>query len=200
MLEQLDEGLAAIKLELSTAQKQKLIEYLELLHKWNRVYNLTAIQDPQDMVTKHLIDSLAVAPYLTGAGPVLDVGTGAGLPGIPLAIYYPEIHFVLLDSNGKKTRFLQQVVATLALSNVTIVHARIEDYEQADGFNLIISRAFSSLNDMIAVTWRLLRAQGVLLAMKGQVPDSELAGLANSEVIKLAVPGQKSRHLVIVRK
>ncbi|MAY34927.1 MAG: 16S rRNA (guanine(527)-N(7))-methyltransferase RsmG, partial [Spongiibacteraceae bacterium] len=163
----LERGLRTLELELSEQQRDLLMRYLALLVKWNRAYNLTAIRDPEEMVTKHLLDSLAVAPFVSGER-LLDVGTGAGLPGIPLAIVYPDKLFELLDSNGKKTRFLVQVVADLALPNVTVHHKRIESGELAPVFDGILSRAFASLADMTRDCGPLLAEGGELLAMKGQ--------------------------------
>jgi len=150
-----------------------LFQYLLLLNKWNVAYNLTAIRDLESMVSKHLLDSLAILPWLNGVR-ILDVGTGAGLPGIPLAIANPEIHFVLLDSNGKKTRFLQEAKRQLDLKNLEIVQFRVENYHPAQGFDTVISRAFSSLEQMIHWTEHLLAKDGNWLAMKGRYPDTEL--------------------------
>ncbi len=150
--------------------------YLYLLAKWNKTYNLSAIREPQEMVSKHLLDSLAILPWLQGRR-IIDVGTGAGLPGIPLAIAQPDIHFVLLDSNGKKTRFLQEVKRQLKLDNVEIVQFRIENYRPQQGFDTVISRAFSSLQQMIQWTQHVLNQEGIWLAMKGRYPQTELAEL-----------------------
>jgi 16S rRNA (guanine527-N7)-methyltransferase len=154
----------------------KLLQYLTLLHKWNHAYNLTAIRDMDLMVTRHVLDSLAVIPWVKGAR-MLDVGSGAGLPGIPLALALPQLHVVLLDSNGKKIRFLQEVKRALSLSNVEIIQSRAENYHPPSGFDTVISRAFSDLSQMIAWTRHLIAPEGIWLAMKGRRPDAELQTL-----------------------
>jgi len=155
---------------------EHLTRYLQELAKWNQTYNLTAVRDPADMVPRHLLDALAVNSYLHGKR-VLDVGTGAGLPGIPLALVNPDKHFTLLDSNGKKIRFVQHVVGVLGLSNVEPVQARIESWDFEQPFDVIVSRAFSTLADFINGSGRMLGPGGSLLAMKGKLPEAELAAL-----------------------
>jgi len=155
---------------------QQLTRYLQELEKWNQAYNLTAVRDPADMVPRHLLDALSVNFYLHGKR-ILDVGTGAGLPGIPLALVNPDKHFTLLDSNGKKVRFVQHVVGVLGLSNVEAVQARIETWDFGQPFDVIVSRAFSTLTDFIEGSGRMLGPGGDLLAMKGKLPDAELAAL-----------------------
>lgn len=150
-----------------------LLDYLFLLKKWNLAYNLTAVRDLESMVNKHILDSLAILPWVKG-NKIIDVGTGAGLPGIPLAIAAPEKKFVLLDSNGKKTRFLNEVKRQLDLKNIEIVQFRVENYRPEQGFDTVISRAFSSLHQMIQWTEHLLAKEGFWLAMKGRYPDTEL--------------------------
>lgn len=196
----LAQGIAALGLPLDVARQERLLAYLALLVKWNKAYNLTAIRDPQEMVTKHLLDSLAVLPHLHGAQ-VLDVGSGAGLPGIPLAIYDPARQFTLLDSNGKKTRFLLQAKGELGLSNLSVVHSRLEQYRPGQLFDTVTARAFASLADMTAGTAHLLAPGGALLAMKGEYPQDELdalpPGFVVREIIALTVPGlEAQRHLV----
>jgi 16S rRNA (guanine527-N7)-methyltransferase len=181
-----------------------LSRYLYLLEKWNRAYNLTAIRSLPDMLTHHVLDALSVQAWVAGDR-LLDVGTGAGLPGIPLAIFNPGRRFLLLDSNGKKTRFLQQVIADLGLENVAVVQERSEHLVDKPGFDMILSRAFASLTDMIAVTVHLLAPNGCWLAMKGTLPAAELtalpAGLQEPTVIPVEVPGLGAeRHFVILRK
>ena len=176
------------------------MDYLALLVKWNRGYNLTAVRDPQQMVTRHLLDSLAIAPLLK-ARRSIDVGTGAGLPGVPLAILFPKREFHLLDSNGKKTRFLFQVKTALGLDNMTIHHSRVESYHPEQLFDAVLSRAFASLADMVAACRHLLTAQGRFFAMKGTYPEEELAGVeAFCDIVAVhpvAVPGlAEQRHLV----
>ncbi len=196
----LADGIAALGLALDTAQQERLLAYLALLVKWNKAYNLTAIRDPLEMVTKHLLDSLAVLPHLHGAR-VLDVGSGAGLPGIPLAIADPQREYTLLDSNGKKTRFLLQAKGELGLSNLSVVHSRLEQYRPGQLFDTVTARAFASLADMTAGAASLLAPGGALLAMKGEYPQQELdalpPGFAVREIIALTVPGlEAQRHLV----
>ncbi|MGM0594903.1 MAG: 16S rRNA (guanine(527)-N(7))-methyltransferase RsmG [Pseudomonadota bacterium] len=197
----LDQGLVQLGLELPEAVRDGLVAYVELLGKWNRAYNLTAVRDPTEMVTRHLLDSLAVVPHLSGQR-VIDVGTGGGLPGIPLALVFPERQFVLLDSNSKKTRFLVQAKSALGLENVTVVHSRVEAYEPETRFDAIITRAFASVADILAGSRHLLTPQGEFLAMKGTVPEAELAEMPEGfyllEVVALAVPGleREQRHLL----
>ncbi|HRD69874.1 MAG TPA: 16S rRNA (guanine(527)-N(7))-methyltransferase RsmG [Legionella sp.] len=167
----LDEGLEQFNLN---ALGDALFTYLLLLKKWNGTYNLTAVRDLESMVSKHILDSLAILPWLQGKR-ILDVGTGAGLPGIPLAIALPDTHFVLLDSNGKKTRFLNEVKRQLDLKNLEVVQFRVENYHPTQGFDTVISRAFSSLEQMIHWTQHLIKTNGLWLAMKGRLPDTELA-------------------------
>lgn len=196
----LADGIAALGLALDAGQQERLLAYLALLVKWNKAYNLTAIRDPLEMVTKHLLDSLAVLPHLHGAR-VLDVGSGAGLPGIPLAIADPQREYTLLDSNGKKTRFLLQAKGELGLSNLSVVHSRLEQYRPGQLFDTVTARAFASLADMTAGAASLLAPGGALLAMKGEYPQQELdalpPGFAVREIIALTVPGlEAQRHLV----
>lgn len=176
------------------------LDYLEILKKWNEAYNLTAIRNPEDMVAMHLLDSLSIAPFIKGKN-ILDVGTGAGLPGIPLAILYPERRFTLLDSNGKKIRFLFQTKNQLGLENVNEVQARAEKYQTEAPFSAITSRAFSGLVEMIEKTKHLLGKEGRFYAMKGQFPDQELSMLPKHYKVvashRLVVPGvNNKRHLV----
>ena len=197
---QLTSGLDSLGVAANSAQQQLLLDYLALLKKWNAAYNLTAIRDPAAMVTRHLLDSLAVAPWLTG-DQCIDVGTGAGLPGIPLAILFPQRAFDLLDSNGKKTRFLFQAKTALGLENVTVHHARVESFSPDRCYDVVLSRAFASLSDMLAGTRHLLCPGGVLLAMKGARPDDELVSIERHCAVRhirpLSVPGlDEQRHLV----
>ncbi|WP_454784904.1 16S rRNA (guanine(527)-N(7))-methyltransferase RsmG [Legionella sp. WA2024007413] len=167
---QLKEGLQQFELDALSAP---LVDYLFLLNKWNLAYNLTAIRDLESMVSKHILDSLAILPWLRGKQ-IIDVGTGAGLPGIPLALARPDFNFVLLDSNGKKTRFLNEVKRQLDLKNVEIVQFRVENYHPTQGFDTVVSRAFSSLVQMVQWTQHLIADDGIWLAMKGRDPDTEL--------------------------
>ena len=199
LLQQIQEGCDAIALVLSTDQHQQLLDYVALLAKWNKVYNLTSVRVIDEMVSRHLLDSLAILPYLSGDS-LLDVGSGGGLPGIPVSIARPDLAVTLLDSNSKKTRFLQQVKAELKLANVTVVHARIE---QADlpQFEVVTARAFSTIGDIIDLTGRHCHDAGRLLLMKGVYPESELKALASGfsvgDIHVLDVPGSDGqRHLV----
>lgn len=192
-------GLQQLRLTIPEAQQALLLEYVQLLHSWNAAYNLTAIRIPQDMVSRHILDALVALPWL-GAGPFLDVGSGAGLPGIPLAIACPEQDFVLLDSNGKKVRFIKHVVMALQIRNVDVVQSRVETYQPAAAIGLIVSRAFASLLDLVSAT-RHLQPQRGWLAWKGQLKADELAEVqAVAEVeedIRVILPGvEAERHLV----
>lgn len=196
----LDAGLAALRLDLHPGQRATLLAYVALLAKWNQAFNLTAVREPAQMVTRHLLDSLTLLPYLP-AGRILDVGSGAGLPGIPLAVAVPERHFTLLDSNGKKTRFMAQVCTELGITNATVVNCRVERLRPDHPFDAVTARAFSSLLDLVSQTRHLLAPGGVVLAMKGALPAQELAQLAagdRTEAITLAVPGltHEQRHLI----
>lgn len=177
-----------------------LLTYLTLLHKWNKAYNLTAIRALDAMVTKHILDSLAILPWLYGTH-ILDVGTGAGFPGIPLAIARPDLHFVLLDSNGKKTRFLQEVKRQLMLTHVDIVHTRAEDYHRLAGFDTITCRAVSELSQLLVNTQHLIAKKGIWLAMKGKPPTDELDKLTRPYTIEqYVVPGLDEARCCIVMK
>jgi len=179
---------------------QKLLEYMALLQKWNRVYNLTAIRDEEEMFVKNLLDSLSVAPYLSGQR-LIDVGTGAGLPGIPLAILFPERQVDLLDSNSKKTRFLVQAKAELGLDNVKVLHERVEGYQPQALYDGVVSRAFASLEDMLHWTRHLLKPHGYWWAMKAQKTQDEVAHLPEFakmlQVFNLDVPGLAAHRTLI---
>ncbi|AFJ03063.1 rRNA small subunit methyltransferase, glucose inhibited division protein GidB [Methylophaga frappieri] len=199
----LEQGCAMLDLNLSDAQLQQLLAYLSLLAKWNKVYNLTAVRDIDNMLDRHLIDSLAVIPALDGSS-LLDVGTGGGLPGIPAAICWPEMAVTLLDSNAKKTRFLQQVKAELPLNNVTVIHGRVEQVDLPQ-FEIVTARAFASITDIIDLAGRHCDDAGRLILMKGVYPAAELAvptpGFSVKAVTAINVPftdGQ--RHLVTLTK
>jgi 16S rRNA (guanine527-N7)-methyltransferase len=187
---------------LQPLERERVLAYLELLQRWNSAYNLTAIREPGEMVVRHVLDSLAVLPFI-GHGPVLDAGTGAGLPGVPLAILKPEQQFTLLDSIGKKIRFLRQVKRELGLPNIHPVQARLETHLPVQPYEIIVSRAFSSLADIATGSRQLMTAGTRLLAMKGQDPLAERRQLPGwirvDSVQELAVPGlQEQRHLVIM--
>jgi 16S rRNA (guanine527-N7)-methyltransferase len=195
----LHEGLEALGLSLSALQLEQLEHYLALLQKWNKVYNLTAIQQPKAMVDKHILDSLSIFHLIRGTTH-LDVGTGAGLPGIPLAIANPAWSFTLLDSSIKKTRFLTQVKAELTLDNLSVVHQRLQEYRPAHGFDMIVSRAFKSVVDMVEICSHLDYEQ--LLVMKGQhPPEGDLPEQYAPRVVALSVPHlAQARHAVMIKR
>jgi 16S rRNA (guanine527-N7)-methyltransferase len=201
---ELERELAAPGLKLTDAQSATLDRYLDLLEKWNRVYNLTAIRDRGRMLTHHLLDSLVVLPHLRGPR-VLDVGSGAGLPGIPIAIASPALQVTLLESNRKKSAFLTQAVAELRLANAAVVTERVEAWQTGQRFDTIVSRAFAEVGEFVALSGRLLAPDGILAAMKGVHPFEEIErlpqGFTVQQVIPLRVPGlDAERHLVLVRK
>jgi len=194
------QGSEAIGVGLSDMQRGLLLDYLALLEKWNRAYNLTAIRDPRQMVSRHLLDSLAIAEYCGGSR-LLDVGTGAGLPGIPLAIVFPDKDIHLLDSNGKKTRFLFQAKTTLGLNNITVHNERVESFSPSRPFDSILSRAFSSLLEMVLSCRKHVASNGSFLAMKGVFPEGELREIDSmchvDAVYPIVVPSlDEPRHLV----
>jgi 16S rRNA (guanine527-N7)-methyltransferase len=197
----LETGLDTLRISWNEAQIGRLLAFLKLIGKWNKAYNLTAIRHAEDMARLHLLDSLAVLPYIKGRR-VIDIGTGAGLPGIPLAIFLPETSFTLLDSNAKKTRFVQQAVLELKLANVEVCHSRAEAYQPEQKFDTVITRAFAALPAILETTGHLLNDDGVLLAMKGQNPRDELAAVkVKSSVVPLETPGvEAERCLVIIQK
>ena len=199
--EQLVALIKKTSLEVSTEQISLLIQYVELLNKWNKAYNLTSVRDPKAMVIKHIMDSLMVGPLLKGQS-FIDVGTGPGLPGIPLAILYPDRNFVLLDSLGKRITFLRQVVFQLKLKNVTPVKSRVEQYHPEQPFDGVLSRAFSSLLDMVTWCDHLVGVdQGRFLALKGQFPHDEITVLPDNIAVDnshiIVVPElEGERHLI----
>lgn len=193
-------GLESLKINLTETQVNQLLAFIMLIDKWNKAYNLTAIRDKEDMVSLHLLDSLTVLPYIEGDR-IVDIGTGAGLPGIPLAIARPEIAFTLLDCNAKKTRFVQQAVLELKLKNVHVHLGRAESYHPEKKFNTALTRAFADLPDMIKFTAHLLDKDGILLAMKGHKPDAELAQLsAKTTLIPLFIPGIEAERCLVKMK
>lgn len=198
----LDDGLAALDLDLSDAVRDRLIAYVELLARWNAAYNLTAVRDPGEMVARHLLDSLAIAPHVTGTT-LADLGSGAGLPGIPLALVAPERQVTLVDSNGKKARFLREAVRALKLANVRVIEGRVQDVPGQ--FDCVTARAFATLADMLAWAGGLLADGGSWLAMKGKVDEAEIAavpaGFRVERIVALQVPATVGeRHLIVVRK
>ena len=199
----LSQGLHEMDLDLSPPIQGQLLQFLRILEKWNQAYNLTAVHDPEQMVPRHLLDSLAALPYLQGAR-VLDIGTGAGLPGIPLALARPDLAFTLLDSNAKKTRFVSQAAHELGLKNVTVVQERAEKFHPEQKFDTLIARALASIPDMLASSRHLVAPHGCFLFMKGVIPQEELAAVAGAyqaQVQALHIPGlDAARHLVILRQ
>ncbi|EKB24987.1 ribosomal RNA small subunit methyltransferase G [Aeromonas veronii AMC35] len=200
MLERLNGLLKQAEIVITDTQKSQLVQLVELLHKWNKAYNLTSVRDPDAMLVKHILDSLVVSPHLHGER-FIDVGTGPGLPGLPLAIINPDKQFVLLDSLGKRINFIRQVIQELGLTNVTPVKSRVEEYQPEVRFDGVLSRAFASLEDMLSWCHHLPSEQGSFLALKGQYPEQELAQLpANIRLVachELRVPElEGERHLL----
>jgi 16S rRNA (guanine527-N7)-methyltransferase len=197
-------GAEGLGIALTDTQVERLLAFLQLLAKWSRTYNLTAVRDPDEMVTRHLLDSLSVRPYLSGTR-VLDLGTGAGLPGLPLAVCESARHFTLLDGNGKKIRFVRQAAMELGLPNLEAVHCRIESYRPGPKFSTIASRAVAAIHEIHAQAAPLLRTPGRLLVMKGRYPAEELQNPALADldlaVHPLRVPFlEGERHLIEIRR
>jgi 16S rRNA (guanine527-N7)-methyltransferase len=200
----IEQGCQTLQLELSGASLHKLAAFIQVLDKWNRVYNLTAVREPRAMVERHILDSLAVLPFLS-QGTLLDVGTGAGLPGLPIAIARPELRLTLLDSSAKKLRFVRQAVSELGLENVQVVQVRLEEYRPAQSFDMVISRAVAKLDELYRRTAHLVRPGGRILFMKGSLPVQEIEELeAGGDILhveRLKIPGSKSeRHLLWMDK
>ncbi|MBB1488340.1 16S rRNA (guanine(527)-N(7))-methyltransferase RsmG [Oceanospirillum sediminis] len=202
--QQLAQGITVMGLDISEQQQAALMDYLRLLEKWNKAFNLTAVRDPAEMVSRHLLDSLSILPYVQGPR-CIDVGSGGGLPGIPLAIVRPDLEITLLDSNGKKSRFQFQAVTALKLNNVQVENKRVEQYQPEQRFDQIISRAFSSMEDMVNWTLHFADQDTQWLAMKGVYPEDELAVLPDDILCQavhvLSVPGTDGeRHLVELKR
>ncbi|WPC74123.1 16S rRNA (guanine(527)-N(7))-methyltransferase RsmG [Vibrio porteresiae] len=201
----LDSLIAQTSLDVSERQREQLVGYVELLNKWNKAYNLTSVRDPMEMLVKHILDSIVVSPSLEG-NRFIDVGTGPGLPGIPLAIMNPDKEFVLLDSLGKRIRFIKQVIHELKITNVTPVQSRVEEYEAGNGFDAVLSRAFASMVDMVTWCHHLPKQEnGLFLALKGHVAQDEIDQLPDwcsvNCVKSLEVPElEGERHLVILSR
>ena len=204
MKAKLDGLLAQANIQVSEQQKDQLIELVNLLNKWNKAYNLTSVRDPQEMLVKHILDSLVVSPYLQGDR-FIDVGTGPGLPGLPLAIINPDKQFVLLDSLGKRVSFIRNAVLKLRLTNVTPVLSRVEEYQPEEKFDGVLSRAFASLKDMTEWCHHLLSSDGLFYALKGIYHQEEVQNLNDiftvEKVVSLDVPTLVGeRHLVLLTK
>ena len=200
-------GCTAMQINLSIDQQELLLRYTQELYKWNKAYNLTAIRIPEAMLKLHILDSLSVVKNLAKLKPkrIIDVGTGAGLPGIILAIMWPEVKVDLLDTNGKKTRFLNQCKHNLGLTNVLVLNKRVEQHQPDQAYNIVTSRAFASIGDMLAGCEQLVGKEGVFAAMKGQYPQAELDAMSESydllESTALSVPGVDAiRHLLLIKK
>ncbi len=199
LTQQLKAGLSALHLDVAEGTQAKLIAFLKFLQRWNKAYNLTAIRELDQMVTYHLLDSLSISPHLQGQN-ILDVGTGAGFPGLPLALAHPSKQFVLLDSNGKKVRFLIQAKAEFGIDNIEIVQARVQNFSSRFCFDAIICRALATMAEVISNTQHLLCPNGQWLLMKGNYPEAEIEKVDKKvSVFPLSVPGlSASRHLVVV--
>ena len=200
LLEQLQAMLDKTELSLPIEQQNKLIQLVELLAKWNKAYNLTSVRDPQQMLVKHIMDSIVVSPYLNGKR-LIDVGTGPGLPGLPLAILNPDKQFVLLDSLGKRLRFIRQAVLELGLTNVEFIQSRVEEYQPEEKFDIVLSRAFASLEDMLFWCKHLPNETGHFLALKGQFPKQEIQDLDEAfkfiETVELQVPNLEGERCLV---
>jgi len=200
----IQQGCTVLQIDLTDTAAEKLSGFIGLLGKWNRVYNLTAVRDPQAMVVRHILDSLVVLPFLTD-GSLLDVGTGAGLPGLPIAIARPELPVSLLDASAKKLRFVRQAVFELGLDNVEVVQSRMQEYQPARSFDMVISRAVANLSELYRQTARLVRPGGRILFMKGCLLAEEIqeleAGRETLHIERLKIPGSKAeRHLLWMEK
>lgn len=201
------QGTVAMGVDLTALQIEKLMLYITEFDKWNKAYNLSAVRDLQQMIPRHLLDSLSVVPWLkqhTELESIIDVGTGGGLPGIPLSIMFPEKNWTLLDSNGKKMRFLFHIKTLLKLENVNIENRRVETFQPEEKFDAVISRAFASLQDMTEGCGHLLKAKGLFLAMKGLFPQDEMDAIKNKvdliETQKLIVAATEGeRHLLVLQ-
>ncbi|MGB0834499.1 MAG: 16S rRNA (guanine(527)-N(7))-methyltransferase RsmG [Psychrobium sp.] len=204
LAEQLQHLIDQTDLDIPQAHQAQLVSLVQLLNKWNKAYNLTSVREPREMLVKHIMDSIVVSPHLDGQR-FIDVGTGPGLPGLPLAILNPDKEFFLLDSLGKRIRFIKQVIHELGLKNVTPVQSRVEEFEDNQGFDGVISRAFASLDDMLDWCHHLPHSQGKFYALKGLVPQEELdhlkAELALDVIHPLTVPElEGERHLVVIKQ
>jgi len=189
LLPELQKMLIRTDLDVTEKQQEQLVELVELLNKWNKAYNLTSVRDPHDMLVKHIMDSIVVSPHLQGQR-LIDVGTGPGLPGLPLAILNPDKQFVLLDSLGKRLRFIRQAVLALGLKNVEFVQSRVEEYNPEQKFDIVLSRAFASLQDMLFWCKHLPNENGHFLALKGQFPAQEVAALDKEFEFITSIPLQ----------
>lgn len=200
---QIASGLAAMAVALDDAARARVLAHLELIGRWNRVHNLTAVREPEQMVALHVLDSLSLLPHLGSARRIIDVGTGPGFPGIPMAIARPDVHVTLLDSSHKKCAFLEQARGELRLANVTVLCDRVESHRPETGYDLVVSRAFAELSDFVTQARHLVAPGGRFIAMKGVYPFDEIARVPESHrvasVLELEVPTlQAKRHLVFL--
>jgi 16S rRNA (guanine527-N7)-methyltransferase len=199
----LAQGVIQLGLDVNQEQQVKLVDYVERIHKWNKAFNLTSVRDPEQMMVKHILDSLSVVPYLSGQN-IIDVGTGPGLPGIPLSIVYPQKQFTLLDSLGKRVRFMKQCAFEMKLDNITPIQSRVEEHQPEQAYDIVLSRAFASLKDMLHWCGHLVDSEGKFLALKGQYPTDEIADIEQDyhvlSVQSLDIPGLVGeRHLVTLQ-
>jgi 16S rRNA (guanine527-N7)-methyltransferase len=204
MKQLLDNGLAALGINTSEQQREHWLAYVALLTKWNKAYNLTAVRDPREMISRHILDSLSIAPHIK-ARHLLDVGAGAGIPSVPLAILWPDRHLTALDSNGKKTRFMQQVKNELGLDNLTVIQIRVEDCKTDRLFDGILSRAYASLGEFVGSSQHLLIPDGTFWAMKAVIEACELSDVPKpykvTSCLPLHVPGCiAERHLIAMQR
>ena len=201
----LDDGLVKLGIDPDGPKREQLLQYVALLDKWNKVYNLTAVREPERMIGLHILDSLSLLPHLSACSSIIDVGSGGGLPGIPLAIANPDLQVTMLDTIAKKTAFVQQAIGELGLKNAEVVTGRVENYIPTSKFDRVISRAFAELKDFVDGAGHLCTDAGAMLAMKGVYPHDEIgrlpAGFVAEEIIVLTVPGvDGQRHLVVIKK
>lgn len=195
----LQQGLEQLKINADVSQRKQILNYIKLLLKWNSAYNLVATHNAKEILISHILDSLSIVPFIE-SGPIIDVGSGAGFPGVPLAILFPQYQFTLIDSVGKKTHFLTQLKIELGLKNITVVQGRSENFQPSHCYQLVVSRAVSSIENLVKKTQHLLCPSGKILVMKGQIPEQELENLPwKYEISPLTVPHLfKERHLVTI--
>lgn len=193
----LQQGLQELNIDADEKKIELLLAFIKLIEKWNKSYNLTAVRNREDMARLHILDSLAILPFIEGER-IADIGTGAGLPGIPLAIFSPNVKFTLVDSNSKKTRFVQQAIVELKLDNVSVIHSRVEKLHVDELFSSVIMRAFSNLQNIVALTRHLISHQGIVLAMKGQNPIEELTNFTEQyTLLPIKVPNVEAERCLI---
>ena len=201
---QLEQGLAYFNLHTTTEQKDKLLQFLTVLHKWNKVHNLTSQKSLQELLVRHVLDSLSVVPHIQNAANILDVGTGAGLPGIPLSIIKPELSFVLLDSSLKKIIFVEYVLTLLNITNAKAIRSRVESYNPTQKFDIVISRAFASLQKFVQQSGHICHRDGLFIAMKGKLDKAKEEQLSNNYLVtkiqEVSIPGLKAKRCLVFVK